>query len=122
MSQQILIIENDREWHEMLQEIVEAMGYDSHVVNRATEAFKILDNYAISLILLDIKMPVVHGHQFVRYLRKQGKNTPIIVISGYLTPEILEVLLDYKVRKVIAKTQFKVQRLAQDITAVLGGE
>ena len=48
MSQQILIFENDQEWHHMLKEIVEAMGYDSHVVNRATEAFKILDDYVIS--------------------------------------------------------------------------
>lgn len=120
MSQQILIIENDHEWYEMLQEIVDSMGYESHLVRRATEAFKILDETAISLILLDIKMPVVHGHQFVRYLRKQGKRMPIIVISAYLTPEVLEILLEYKVRKVIAKAQFKVQRLAQDITDVLG--
>ena len=61
MSQQILIIENDREWHDMLREIVDSMGYESHVVHRATEAFKILDETVISLILLDIKMPVVHG-------------------------------------------------------------
>ena len=45
---------------------------------------------------------------------------PIIVMSAYLTPEVLEILLEYKVRKVIAKAQFKVQRLTQDITDILG--
>ena len=105
----------------MLQEIVEGMGDDTYVVTRATEAFKVLEENIVSLILLDIKMPVVHGHQFVRYLRKQGNRIPIIVISGYLTPEVLEILLDYQIRTVITKAQFKVQRLAQEVTALLGG-
>tara|TARA_Y100000588_G_scaffold346367_1_gene394324 strand:+ start:109 stop:429 length:321 start_codon:yes stop_codon:yes gene_type:complete len=104
----------------MLQEIVDSMGYKSHVVHRATEAFKVLDENVISLILLDIKIPTVRGHQFVRYLCKQGKRMPIIVVSAYLTPEVMETLLEYQIRKVIVKAQFKIQRLAQDITDLLG--
>ena len=63
-------------------------------------------------------MPGIHGHQFLRYIRKQGTRIPVIVVSGYLSPEVLEVLKAFDVSQVIVKP-FKVMRLAQGVNKVL---
>ena len=63
-------------------------------------------------------MPQVKGHDFVRYMHKKGKRVPTIVISGYLNPEVVELLLEFQVRKVVTKP-FKVQRLTREIGNVL---
>ena len=57
----------------------------------------------------------------IRYIRKKGTQVPIIVISGYLTPKVLEVLLEYEVRKVVTKP-FKIKRIASEISSVIEGQ
>ena len=118
MSKLILIVENDKEHREMLQEIVEGLGYEAVVVGRATAALKAIEEHLVSLILLDIKMPRVYGHLFLRHIRNQGKRIPVVVVSGYLTPEVFEVLREYDVPQVIVKP-FTVKRLAQSVLQVL---
>ena len=118
MAQRILIVDDTAEFRQLIQEIVEALGHEALVADRATEAWRILQKDSISLILLDIKMPQVKGHDFVRYMHKKGKRVPIIVISGYLNPEIMEVLREFQVRKVVTKP-FKFTRLTREITQVL---
>ena len=120
MSSQILIVENSAEYRDLLRDIVEGIGYETVVAGKAAEAVRILEENIISLILLDIKMPAIHGHQFLKYIREKGKRMPVIVISGYLTPDVLEVLQDNDVKNVLVKP-VTVRRVAQEVAKVLGG-
>ena len=82
MSKRILVVDNDQIHRQVLCEIAEGIGYEAVAVDRAMEGWRVLQEQTISLILLDIKMPQVHGHQFLRYIRGKGKVTPVIIISG----------------------------------------
>ena len=117
MSQRILIVENSPEYRQMLQEIVQALGFEVEAVDRALEAWRVMERDPVALLLLDIKMPGVRGDDFLRFIRKKGRRTPVIVISGYLTPQVMENLLQHQVG-VIAKP-FRVKRLALDISKAL---
>lgn len=119
MPQKILVLENDRDFRQLLGQVVNGMGYESHIYARATEAWKKLQRDPMALILLDIRMPVVHGDTFLQYIRGHGCQTPVIVVSGYLTPKVFEQLKRHGVHKVIAKP-FKVARLAAEIHEVIG--
>lgn len=119
MASPILIIENDLDYRTLLTDIVRGLGYEVLAVNRVSDAIRLMKQEVVSLILLDIKMPQVWGHQFARYIRKRGNRIPIIVISGFLTPDVIEVLRDHRVRQIIAKP-FKVKRIAEEIAKVLG--
>lgn len=118
MSKSILIVENSLEYQQLISAIVDAMGHEAIATDRATTAWEIIQQREISLVLLDIKMPSVHGHHFMRYIRKQGKQLAVIVISGYLTPEVVESLRESEVANVIVKP-FKVRRLTEEIARVL---
>lgn len=119
MSKRILIVENSAEYRQLLQDIVEGLGYTASVVGRAPDAWREVERRPFDLMLLDIKMPAVYGDQLVRYMSKKEALPPTIVVSGYLTPKVLETLLQCGVRKVLAKP-FKVRRLAEAMAAVLG--
>ena len=114
MSKRILIVEDAGEFRLLLQEVVEAMGYEPVVAERATEGWRIMQKKPVSLILLDLKMPQIMGHNFIKFVRERGIQVPVIVVSGYLKPKVLESLLQYGIRTIISKP-FKIQRLTREI-------
>ena len=118
MSKRILIVEDAGEFRLLLQEVIEAMGYEPVVAERAAAAWRVMQKQPVSLILLDVKMPRVMGHHFIKFLRERGVQVPVIVVSGYLNPKVLESLLHCGIRTIISKP-FKIQRLTREIGNVL---
>ncbi|MEW6754271.1 MAG: response regulator [Candidatus Latescibacterota bacterium] len=115
MAQRVLILENDREYQLLLAEIVEGLGYEPVSAVRVGGALRALQHDIISLVLLDVKMPHLHGTDFVRYVRGKGNRISVIVVSAYLTRDVLQELAALGVRHVIAKP-FTVRRLAEAMT------
>ncbi len=118
MAKSILIVENSLEYQQLISEIVVAMGHEAIAVDRATTAWETLQQRDIALVLLDIKMPSVHGHHFMRFIRKHSKQLSTIVISGFLTPAVIESLRESQVSTIIVKP-FKVRRLTEEIARAL---
>ncbi len=119
MVQKILVVDNSPEYRVLLEQVVVAMGYEAAVTDRATEAWKILQKDPKDLVLMDVKMPAVHGDQFLKYIRGKGYDGPVIAVSGYLTPKVVEALKTYHVSRILAKP-FTVRRLAAEIDDVIG--
>ena len=119
MTQQILIVENDPNWHQMLDEVSANLGYTTCQAGLANEALQVLRETDIALILLDIKLPGIKGHQLLQQLRKIKIAVPVIVVAGYLTPEVVEILIDSRIQGIIVKSEFRVQRLADAISTAL---
>ena len=119
MTQKILVVDNSPEYRLLLEQVVVGMGYVARVTDRATEAWRILQKDVFDLVLMDVKMPAVHGDQFLKYIREKGYGGPVIAISGYLTPKTLEQLRKYRISKVLAKP-FTIKRLAADINETIG--
>ena len=116
MSKRILIVENSEDYRQLLQEIVEGLGHTAEVVGRAPDAWRAVERLPFDLMLLDIKMPAVHGDHLVKYMSEKEALPPTIVVSGYLTPKVMETLLQCGVRKVLAKP-FRIRRLAEAMVA-----
>lgn len=119
MTQKILVVDNSPEYRLLLEQVVVGMGYVARVTDRATEAWRMLQKDVFDLVLMDVKMPAVHGDQFLKYIRNKGYGGPVIAISGYLTPKTLEQLKKYHISKVLAKP-FTIKRLAADINETIG--
>ena len=122
MTQQILIVENDPNWHQMLDEVSTNLGYTTCQAGLAKEALQVLRETDIALILLDIKLPGIKGHQLLQQLRKIKIAVPVIVVAGYLTPEVVEILIDSRIQGIIVKSEFRVRRLADAISTALEGD
>ena len=85
LKRYILIVEDEFINQEILKEILSS-EYETLVANNGVEALNILktETKPISLILLDINMPIMDGFTVIKEIKKEKEymNIPIIVITG----------------------------------------
>lgn len=82
MADTILIVDDDLSVSTMLNKAVQSSGLTAEIANSGEEALQALNQKRYDLILMDINMPGIDGFQAVEIIRKQGIQTPIIIISG----------------------------------------
>ena len=85
VNKKILVVEDDADIRECLQEALEMIGYPSHACCNGREALELLENIeAPSLILLDLMMPVMNGHEFCEVKKTNPKiaDIPVVVVSA----------------------------------------
>ena len=78
----ILIAEDDLYIRQGLAELLEQEGYQTLLAEDGQQALDYFNEQDISLILLDIMMPVLDGYSVCREIRKQNEVIPIIFISA----------------------------------------
>ena len=82
----ILIIEDDKDIQEMVKAALEMEGYHVYTANNGKEGLEVLRNIPTpALILLDIMMPVMDGHQFIIAMKSDPALTaiPVAIVSAY---------------------------------------
>ena len=78
----ILIIDDDTELTEMLSDYLHAADYEVLVAHNGEEGLAVLGrNPNISLILLDVMMPVMDGFETLKALRKHYL-TPVLMLTA----------------------------------------
>ncbi len=95
-SQQItiLVVDDDRRVRQFMQHALEAMGYHALMAWDGTSGLDIYERhqYSIALVLFDMRMPVMDGITFFNLLRQNNPAAKGIMMSGYLTPKVMENL------------------------------
>ncbi len=86
-SQRILIVDDETRICESLKELLTENDYSIETASAGREAIKILSKHTFDLILLDIVMPDVDGHQVLRHIRVHFPELIAIIISGHATIE-----------------------------------
>lgn len=72
------------------------LGYRVLVAQSGEEALRLVDEYGVSLVAIvtDVHMPKMNGLTFLRTLRGRGVVTPMGVVSGGLSEQEAETLLE----------------------------
>ncbi len=83
MQSRILIVDDYIDHAENLKALLIANQYKCETVYSAEEALKKMKNSRFDLILLDNKLPGMDGLDFVRALRLDQNDTPIIMYSAF---------------------------------------
>ncbi len=87
----ILIVDDEPIVIESCRRILEAEGMIVRRAANALQAKEILrQGESFDLILTDIKMPGQDGFQLISQIRKAMPGIPILMMTGYLTPETVE--------------------------------
>ena len=134
MEDIVLIVDDDQTVSAMLHKALESSGLCSEVVNSGEDALRLLACKRYDLILMDINMPGMDGFQAVEAIRKQGIQTPIIIISGrkedidtlyglnigaddYITKPFNPITLGAKIKALIRRSRNDLPGSAQLLTA-----
>ena len=85
----ILIIDDQEIVSDVLQKILSRFGYHAEIAPGGHEGIQMFDTGLFDLVITDIRMPVIDGHDVARHIRESHRPfTPIIGMSG--TPWLLE--------------------------------
>jgi len=133
MSEQavkILVVDDDAFVREVLSDMLQSGGYEVKTAENGAEA---LDAYitdtGIDLIVSDINMPVMDGIQFIKELRKNSLDVPVVIVTSIssisvavealnsgavdyvLKDESLQDTINITVKKALEKHHLKKQNL-----------
>jgi two-component system response regulator AtoC len=82
----ILIVEDEADARNYFEMVVRCLGYPAEIAEDGEEALACIDaNRAISLVLLDLRMPRRDGFETLHEMRNTGRNQPVIMLSGAAT-------------------------------------
>lgn len=83
LKAKILLVEDDRVQAQFVREFLEKKGYEVVWAENGASAIKIAKTVAVDLILLDLILPDISGHEVCRWLRlnQDTKGIPIIMLT-----------------------------------------
>ena len=116
-SNRVLVVEDDAAMREMLCRMLE---HEEWTVARAENGLAALESITRdqpSLIILDLKMPVMDGFQMIAQLHKHEdwRKIPVVVISAKeLTPEDRQLLQGH-VKRILQKGDFNRDELMREV-------
>ncbi len=79
----ILIIEDDAAFCQMLQKFLIKRGYDAEICYHATDAKEKFSATDFDVILTDLRLPDYDGIQLLADIKKVKPKTPVILMTGY---------------------------------------
>ena len=81
----VLIAEDDDHMRDVLQDLLSGAGYSVIAAEDGLEALDWLSRLSVNLLIVDILMPGLAGHELIKRLRQtpQWAKVPILVLSGY---------------------------------------
>ena len=85
-TRQILIVDDDPELREALSEQLSLYEeFEAVAVENGSKGVQAAKAGQIDLVIMDVGLPDIDGHEAVRILRKNGFKAPIIMLTGHNT-------------------------------------
>ncbi len=116
----ILIVEDEVDLRRMIAEYLESAGYNILQAGDGKQASDIFTESKPELILSDLRMPVMDGLQFLKYVKELSLDTPVILMSGYI-PTSEEQKGISGLADIYMKKPFSMRLLLQVISGVEDG-
>ncbi len=85
----ILVIDDEPVVLNSCRKVLEEDGFDVYLVPSADEALKAMKKEVFDLLLVDVKMPKHDGIYLIQKVKEKWPDVPIIVMSGYPTPDTI---------------------------------
>lgn len=82
----VLVVDDDASIREMVSDFLEMEGYTVSTAADGVEGLRAVEAMCPSVVLLDMRMPVLDGWGFARKLRERGIELPILVLTAAQNP------------------------------------
>jgi DNA-binding response OmpR family regulator len=84
-----LVADDEVQIGSLLRDALAHHGYVSDIVADGESASRKLAEQDYALVITDVLMPVKSGVELVRELRAKGMETPVVLMSSFLSEEVL---------------------------------
>jgi FixJ family two-component response regulator len=83
----ILLVEDDVDFSNSLIRRLEKRGHRATWCPSAEDALRLLQRSEFDVAVVDLKLPEMHGTEFIRRVRTFDEELPVIVLTGYASLE-----------------------------------
>jgi DNA-binding NtrC family response regulator len=92
-KQKILVVDDEKGIRDILNDMLESMGYEPRCVGDAESALTALAREPYSLLITDLRLPGQTGDDLLKKVKASNPTLPVVVISGYgSTKKIVDVI------------------------------
>ena len=119
-SETVLLVDDEEEILNVGKNFLEKLGYTPLIAHNGLEAVEIfqLHKDQISLVVLDLIMPVMDGQAAFARMREIKAQTKVLITTGYTVDERLEELLDQGCHGFIQKP-FSLHEFSKAVRTIL---
>jgi DNA-binding response OmpR family regulator len=82
MDSKVLFIDDDPHWREIAQTALQDAGYSVETAQDASEAMEKSQSNRLGLIILDLNLAGESGLTFMKYLRVNQPDVPVLLFTG----------------------------------------
>src|SRR5690554_2503991 len=93
MAKKILILDDDDDFNVLLTDVFSQADYDVTSLEDPRKALELIGKKEFDLIVTDHHMPGLSGAEFVRQVKADKPEVPIIMVSGYLDNDTIRGLI-----------------------------
>jgi signal transduction histidine kinase len=79
----ILIVDDEEDIREVLEIALMDMGHQVLLAPDGKKALELFDEHRPSIVITDIKMPVMGGIDLLKQVKRRSPDTPVIMITGH---------------------------------------
>ncbi|GBC60551.1 histidine kinase [Desulfonema ishimotonii] len=79
----VLMVDDEEKFRETTSKILRKRGFDTTMAGTGEEAIEILEKQAFDVVVLDIKMPGMDGHDALSRIREIRAETQVIMLTGH---------------------------------------
>lgn len=78
----VLVVDDEQTIRDVVADALKLEGYPVSTAPNGAEALRLVDKENPTMVLLDMRMPVLDGWEFSRELRRRGYRMPVVVLTA----------------------------------------
>lgn len=87
----ILLLEDDYSYRQSVKEYLQSLSYEVDEAEDGEVACEKITKNSYHLLILDIKVPEISGHEVITYARNIGVKTPIMIMTSLIDIDNLAI-------------------------------
>ena len=116
-----MIIEDNKDLQEIYKHSFEKYGYEVILEANGLEGITSVVDKMPDVILLDLMMPTMDGFQFLKELKKNQLDIPVIVCSNISDNEVTTKVIEAGALGIILKVNYSGKQLVDKVKYLLDG-
>ena len=120
----IILVEDDEMLAEIYQTRLQLAGFTCLRANNGMAGLELIQKEIPDLVLLDLMMPIMSGHEVLQAMRSSdwGKDIKVIVLTNISEAEAPEGIEKLGITEYIVKANLMHDELAEKVKAALSNE
>jgi DNA-binding NtrC family response regulator len=87
MSEKILLVDDEKDFLDVMSERIEARGMEVSTADSAAQALDKVESGGFDAIILDLMMPGMDGLEALKAIKKKNPDLQVVLLTGHATVE-----------------------------------